>query len=92
MRSNSYACRATIRDERVEHARDLQELDEDRRLPERRQRRVVVPLDLDPPGPAVDRYGPSRCPRWHPGRNRSAISCGLGILTRQVSGNWGRFV
>jgi len=44
----------TIRDERVEQPRRLQIVDEERKLTERRHRRVVVPLDPHRPAEAVD--------------------------------------
>ena len=52
--------------QRVEHARHLQELDEERRLPQRRQRRLRVPFDLDLARPAVDASRPPAAPPAQP--------------------------
>ncbi len=54
------AMQRAVGDERLEDAGHLQELDEERGLPERRLRRLRVPFDLDPARPAVDGDGRRR--------------------------------
>jgi hypothetical protein len=46
-RIRAHVAQRTVRDERVEQPARLQEVDEERQLPQRRHRRLVVPLDPD---------------------------------------------
>jgi hypothetical protein len=82
-RIGTHARERTVGDERIEQARNLQELDEDSGLHKRRQWRLRVPFDLDLTGPAVDGDRPGRTGRR--GRRRSYWLVVAG-LTRRVSG------
>src|SRR5208283_1696781 len=64
-----------IRNESIEQAAPFQKIDEERQLPERRQRRLGIPFDMHRPGETVEAHA-----------LRRAFVFNRRLLTRKVNG------
>src|SRR5271166_874257 len=64
-----------IRNESIEQAAPFQKIDEERQLPERRQRRLGIPFDMHRPGETVEAHALQR-----------AFVFNRRLLTRKVNG------